>query len=81
MLYNLKNPTEFTVNRFKKSYADGVDNVKNKWLTIFFTDCAIWPQLQMINFAFVPPHLQAVYVNVLNVFWNAFICYVSQGGH
>jgi hypothetical protein len=62
----------------KKSFDEGVDDIKNKFLGIYVMDCAIWPIFQMFNFCFVAPHLQPVYVNFLNVFWNAFLCYTSQ---
>jgi len=63
---------------FKKSCSEGVDDIKNKFLGIYVMDCAVWPMAQMINFSFVVPHLQPVYVNVLNIFWNAFLCYTAQ---
>lgn len=62
----------------KKSFNEGVTDIKNKFLGIYVMDCAMWPMAQMINFSFVPQHLQAVYVNVLNIGWNAFLCYSSQ---
>ena len=62
----------------KKSFNEGVTDIKNKFLGIYVMDCAMWPMAQMINFSFVPQHLQAVYVNILNIGWNAFLCYSSQ---
>ena len=62
----------------KQSFNEGITDIKNKFLGIYVMDCAMWPMAQMINFSFVPQHLQAVYVNVLNIGWNAFLCYSSQ---
>jgi len=62
----------------KKSFNEGVLDVKHKFMGIYVLDCAVWPMAQMINFSFVPQHLQAVYVNVLNIGWNAFLCFTSQ---
>jgi len=62
----------------KKSFNDGITDVKNKFMGIYLMDCAVWPMAQMINFSFMPQHLQAVYVNVLNIGWNTFLCYTSQ---
>jgi putative intracellular protease/amidase len=44
-------------------------------------DCALWPVAQVINFAMVPVPLQPIYVNVLNVFWNAFLSYMAHSDH
>ena len=65
----------------KNSFSDSVENVKKKFLNIYITDCAVWPLVQMANFAFIPPHLQPIFVNGVNIFWNAFLCYSSQDGH
>lgn len=62
----------------KKSLREGIDDIKHKFLGIYVLDCAVWPMAQMINFSFVPQHLQPVYVNVLNIGWNAFLCYTAQ---
>jgi hypothetical protein len=79
--YIKKNKT-LNFPKIKQTFNDSIINVKNKWFTIFAADCAIWPQIQMLNFSFVPAHLQAPLVNFVNIFWNAYICYVSQdGGH
>ena len=47
--------------------------VGDGWFNIF-----VWPMAQMINFSFVPQHLQPVYVNILNIGWNTFLCYTAQ---
>lgn len=62
----------------KKSFSEGISDVKHKFMGIYVLDCAVWPMAQMINFSFVPQHLQPVYVNVLNVGWNAFLCHTAQ---
>ena len=47
----------------------------------YIADSVLWPVAQAINFSFVPVNLQPVYVNVLNVFWNAFLSYMANKGH
>ncbi len=69
--------TELIKNSFKES----IENVKKKFINIYITDCAVWPLVQMANFAFIPPHMQPIFVNGVNIFWNAFLCYSSQDGH
>jgi len=61
-----------------QSFTKAVDNVKNKFVKIYVMDCALWPLVQMANFAFIPTAYQAVFVNAINVGWNAFLSYVSQ---
>uniref|UniRef100_A0A6C0EB84 Mpv17/PMP22 family protein n=1 Tax=viral metagenome TaxID=1070528 RepID=A0A6C0EB84_9ZZZZ len=67
--------------KINKSIVDSWENLKKKYLTIYIADCAVWPMAQMANFAFIPVAYQALYVNSLNILWNAFICYVSQEGY
>jgi hypothetical protein len=67
------------IQKIKDSYNKNWQNVKDKYLTIYATDCAVWPLAQIANFAFIPSIYQPIYVNILNIFWNAFICFVSQG--
>jgi hypothetical protein len=54
-------------------------NVKNKFVQIYVADCAVWPLAQMFNFTFVPAHLQPIFVNIMNIGWNTFLSYTSQG--
>lgn len=54
-------------------------NVKNKFVQIYIADCAVWPLAQMFNFAFIPHHFQPIFVNVMNIGWNTFLSYTSQG--
>lgn len=75
----LKENKRPNVEKIAGSFTKAVTNAKDKWFNIYFTDCAVWPMLQMINFAFIPPHLHAIYVNALNIPWNAFLSYASQG--
>lgn len=55
--------------------------IKEKFWTIYMTDLVVWPPLQIINFSLVPLHLQPIFVNVLNIFWNAFLCYQMGDSH
>lgn len=69
---------KFNLELVKKSFDEGITDIKNKFLGIYVLDCAVWPMAQMINFSFVPQHLQPVYVNILNIGWNTFLCYTAQ---
>jgi hypothetical protein len=76
-----KKLAECNTGLLKKSFLEGVHDIKTKFGKIYMLDCAIWPMAQMINFSFVPQHLQPVYVNVLNIGWNSFLCYTQQESH
>ena len=56
-------------------------HVREVFWPSFLADCAVWPAVQVINFAFVPVPLQPIYVNVLNVFWNAFLSFMAHKTH
>ena len=68
-----------SLSDLKNSISKAWTNVKNKFVQIYVADCAIWPLVQMANFAFVPAHLQPIFVNIMNIGWNTFLSYVSQG--
>jgi len=74
----IKQHKRLNMEKINKSISDSWHNLKQKYLRIYMMDCAVWPLAQMANFAFIPSHFHAIFVNVLNIFWNTFICYVSQ---
>lgn len=76
-----KKRSECNIQLVKQSFKEGVDDIKNKFGKIYMLDCAVWPMAQMINFCFIPQHLQPVYVNFLNIGWNSFLCYTQQESH
>jgi hypothetical protein len=69
---------EYIMHKYSQSFKTNGENSIKKWPVIYSTDLMVWPVLQIINFTFVPPHLNSIYVNVVNIFWNAFLC--SVGG-
>lgn len=77
----LKTNKKINFYKLRTSFDANWEKVKSKYWTIYITDCAVWPLLQIGNFAFVPQIYQPIFVNFVNIFWNAFICYVSQDGH
>ena len=74
-----ENGVLFSLKKLNSSFETNWNKVKDKYLTIYVTDCAVWPLIQIGNFAFVPAIYQPIFVNFINIFWNAFICYVAQG--
>jgi hypothetical protein len=74
-----KSKEELTLNSFTNAFNKSWINVKNKFVQIYIADCAVWPLAQMANFAFIPAHLQPIFVNFMNIGWNTFLSYTSQG--
>ena len=52
--------------------------VEKEYVTTFAVDTAVWPAAQAINFRFMPPKLQALYVNVISLGWAGFLSMVSN---
>jgi len=77
----LKEHKMLNFGKINNSIIANWNNVKDKYLTIYSADCAVWPLAQIANFAFIPLIYQPIYVNILNIFWNSFICLVSQRSH
>lgn len=53
-------------------------HTKEVFATTFAIDCAVWPPLQFINFKYIPVRYQFLYVNILNLFYNAFLSHVAN---
>jgi hypothetical protein len=53
-------------------------HTKEVYWTTYFTDCLVWPPLQLINFTFVPLRFQFLFVNVANLAWNTFLSLMAN---
>ena len=60
----------------------GFDYVQRKIESQFFrtmkVDLIMWPIVQTINFALVPAKFRVLYIGILNLLWNGFLCYVQK---
>ena len=52
--------------------------LEQKLLPTFYTNLKIWPLLQLINFTLVPLKLQVLYVNFMQVWWNAYLSFMKN---
>jgi hypothetical protein len=73
-----ENTLDSIVETTKVGFVKSWKNVKEKFAHIYVMDCALWPLVQMANFAFIPSHLQPIFVNMVNIGWNTFLSYASQ---
>ena len=55
------------------SAADGVQSVRERLLPTLRWTLTVWPAAQAVNFALVPVAYQVLYINVLAMFWSAFL--------
>lgn len=54
------------------------DELKAKLLPTLYTNWKVWPLLQLINFALVPPQLQVLYVNFMQLWWNVYLSFMKN---
>ncbi|CAK4070508.1 unnamed protein product [Aphanomyces euteiches] len=53
------------------------DKVSRDWWPALQTNWIVWIPAQLCNFALVPPALQVLFSNVVGLFWNAYMSYIS----
>lgn len=47
--------------------------VKNKLWGTLLTCWKVWPVANLINFAFVPPPLRVLFMNIVGLGWNIYL--------
>ncbi|XP_070509053.1 mpv17-like protein 2 [Chironomus tepperi] len=52
--------------------------LKDKFLKVYAADWLVWPATQFINFMFVPLQYRVLYINMITMFYNIFLCYVKN---
>ncbi|CAO1305237.1 unnamed protein product [Diamesa hyperborea] len=61
-----------------KSLAESTNVLKSKFLTVYITDWSVWPAAQFLNFYFIPLPYRVLYINVMTMFYNCYLCYVKN---
>lgn len=61
-----------------RSSHDGIENIKENFMTAYKTDLMVWPFVQFGNFWFVPTHIQPLVISVVSVFWAAFLSSIEN---
>ncbi|CEG43834.1 peroxisomal membrane mpv17 pmp22-like protein [Plasmopara halstedii] len=54
------------------------DKLRSDWWPITKTNWVVWVPAQLFNFRFVPGSLQVLFSNVMGLFWNAYLSYMSH---
>lgn len=54
--------------------ARATSKMQSEIISVLMTNWAVWIPAQIITFSFIPEHLRVVVVNVVSVFWNAYLC-------
>jgi hypothetical protein len=51
----------------------GLQSARDKTWPALKANWVLWPTVQYLNFSFTPPRLQVLAVNVVSLFWTAFL--------
>jgi len=62
----------------RKSTTEAIDNVKEKFVTVYAVECAVWPIFQAINFRYISPANRVLFVSILTIPWNTFLSFVEH---
>lgn len=54
------------------------DELKEKLWPTYVFNLKVWPLLQLINFTLVPVHLQVLYVNFMQIWWNVYLSFMKN---
>ncbi|DAZ98631.1 TPA: hypothetical protein N0F65_000826 [Lagenidium giganteum] len=57
------------------------EKLADDWWPAVKTNWAVWVPAQLINFRFVTGSLQVLFANVVGLFWNSYLSYVSHADH
>lgn len=49
------------------------DDINEKFWPTLHANWKVWPAVHLVNFAFVPPPLRILYINVIALFWRTFL--------
>ncbi|BGP15904.1 hypothetical protein JCM10213_003667 [Rhodosporidiobolus nylandii] len=70
----------FTAQTFLegKGINEAKQRLSQSWWPTLQTNWGVWIPIQALNFSIVPPHLRLVTVNVVSLFWNAYLSYANS---
>lgn len=62
----------------RKTFKETNDELKEKFLFIYFIDWLLWPGAQYINFRYLETKYRVTFVNVCTALYNIFMSYVKH---
>lgn len=62
----------------RESLHECVEELKDKFVTIYMADLCVWPAAQFVNFYYLPPRFRVLYVSSLSLFWSIFLSCVKH---
>lgn len=73
-------PMYYTVMGFLegKSMLQVKKKVEDNWWSTLVTNWYVWPAFQMLNFSLVPVQHRLLSVNLISIFWNAFLSFKNS---
>ncbi|KAK9236445.1 hypothetical protein V1525DRAFT_346041 [Lipomyces kononenkoae] len=51
--------------------------IQTKWRQTMIRNYIVWPAVQFVNFAMVPLEYRLMVVNIVSIFWNAYLSWIS----
>jgi len=61
-----------------KSLEQTKEKIQRDFVPILLVNWTVWPLAQYVNFALIPAPQRVLYVTVLGIFWNSFLCYMGN---
>lgn len=60
------------------SWKSTVETWRTKIIPTLKANYTLWPAIQSINFTFIPPKLQVLFINCFSLLWNCIITYITH---
>ncbi|GAA5908241.1 hypothetical protein JCM6882_006779 [Rhodosporidiobolus microsporus] len=60
-----------------KGVSEAKSRLESSWWPTLQRNWGVWIPVQALNFSLVPPHMRLVTVNVVSLFWNAYLSYAN----
>lgn len=61
-----------------KDLDDTMQELKQKLMPTYITNLYVWPLLMLINLTCVPLKLQVLYINFMQIWWNAYLSFMKN---
>ncbi|XP_017298254.1 PXMP2/4 family protein 4-like [Diaphorina citri] len=53
------------------------EEIRDKFLVIYTTDCLLWPPCQFVNFTYISPQYRVMYVNLITIVYDIMLSYIK----